>query len=644
MRSGRNEFCPCGSGKKFKHCCGSAPGAAAKDTASAGEGIRMVKRPRLQVLLDGMDNEAARVSRSFLPPRRKLAAPADGAQARASNVAPAKAAREAAVRLQRGAQLIKSGEPEAAIAPLSEAVRLAPQNSLVHHDLGLARLETRRLPGAIASFQKAIALKPDFSRAHHSLAVALDRAGRIGDAIAAYKKAAELDPKNVQACTRLAELLNRFGMIDDATAWLYRAAAVDPRSPTGRLNRARALLNEQKLAEAERELRRLVVLAPRQPGGNYLLGTILSSSGRFAEAIASFEQAILTDPNDCTAYLSRVLVHKLTEADRPLVARLLALLERRSAPDEARMIAHFALGKAYDDLKDYAEAMHHFDAANALRKRFSTFDPEEHRKRVDGLIATCTPDFFARHREVASLDATPVLIVGLPRSGTTLVEQIISAHPQVAAAGELIYWAQQGVSMEPKLADGIAPDRARAITDGYLSLLRTVSAEALRVTDKMPLNLLLVGAIHALFPNARIFHCRRHPVDTCISIYSLYFATQMDFASSKENLAFYYRQCERLVDHWRQVLPADRFFEVEYEALTANPEPLARQMIAFCGLDWDEACLRPEDNERTVNTASVWQVRQPIYRSSTERWRRYEPWLGALRELLPAVENRGEAT
>jgi Sulfotransferase family len=190
------------------------------------------------------------------------------------------------------------------------------------------------------------------------------------------------------------------------------------------------------------------------------------------------------------------------------------------------------------------------------------------------------------------------------------------------------------VSAGPELAGGIPPDRARAIIDGYRSLLRTISSEAMRVTDKMPLNLLRVGAIHALFPNARIVHCRRHPVDTCISIYSHYFSTQMDFVASKEDLVFLYRQCDRLAQHWRRVLPADRFFEVEYEAVTADPEPLARQMIAFCGLDWDEACLRPQDNERAVRTASLWQVRQPIYRSSTERWRRYEPWLGALRELL----------
>jgi tetratricopeptide (TPR) repeat protein len=590
-------------------------------------------------LLDGIDTEVTRIAR-YSPPKPKLVLSA----VRPQGAAAAKAVRAALERLRRGAQLIKDGHPLDAIAPLSAAVRLDPQNALAHHDLGLARLETGRLPGAVASFRQAIALKPDFARAHYNLASALERLGGNREALVAYQKAAELDPKNVAVATRIAELLTRHGGdYSEVAAWLHRAAAIAPRTPTGRLNRARALISEQKLAEAEQELHRLVALAPQLSDAHYALGTIFSSSGRFAEAIDGFERAIQADPGNCTAWLSLVLAQKLTEGDRPLVARMLGRLDACGAHVEGRMILHFALGKAYDDLKDYAEAMHHFDAANALRKRFSAFNPENLRERIDGIIATCTPDFFARHAEVATADATPVLIVGLPRSGTTLVEQIVSSHPQVAGAGELMYWAQQRAAGEIQLAGGIAPDRARAIVDGYISLLRTVSADALRVTDKMPLNLLLAGAVHALFPNARIVRCRRNPVDTCISIYSLYFATQMDFAASKEDLAFFYRQCERLARHWRQVIPADRFFEVEYEALTAEPEPLSRQMIDFCGLDWDDACLRPQDNERTVRTASLWQVRQPIYRSSTERWRRYEPWLGALRELLPDPPASGDA-
>jgi hypothetical protein len=335
------------------------------------------------------------------------------------------------------------------------------------------------------------------------------------------------------------------------------------------------------------------------------------------------------------AHLALVRDKKLTEADRPEVARLLAALEAWSPDNEGRMFLHFALGKAFDDLREYGEAMHHFDAANALRTRFSTFKPENFLKQIDRVIATFTPDFFARHAHAAAADATPLLIIGMPRSGTTLVEQIVSSHPQVAGAGELMFWIEQERSLASEPAADIPPERAHTMIGRYLSALREVSSQALRVTDKMPFNFVSVGLAHTLFPNARFIHCRRHPVDTCISIYSIYI-DKLDLASRKADLVFVYRQYQRLIGHWRRVLPADRLFEVDYETLTATPEPLTRQMIAFCGLDWNDACLRPQDNKRTVQTASHWQVRQPIYRSSIERWRRYEPWLGELGELLPA--------
>ena len=276
--------------------------------------------------------------------------------------------------LQRGAQLFKDGHPAAAIAPLSEAVSLAPENAVAHYDLGLARLESHRLPGAVASFQQAIALKPDFAGAYYNLAIALERLGRSREAMGAYQKTAELDPKNVAAHSRLAELSIQFGGDHStAAAWFYRAAAIAPRTPTGRLNRARALISERKEEEAEQELRRLVALAPQLSAAHYALGAILSSSGRFAEAIDSFERAIQADPGNCSAWRSLVLAQKLTEADRPLLARMLARLETSGPRVEGRMQLHFALGKANDDLKDYAEAMRHFDAANALR--FSPSNP-----------------------------------------------------------------------------------------------------------------------------------------------------------------------------------------------------------------------------------------------------------------------------
>lgn len=616
IRPGRNDGCPCGSGRKFKRCCGAA-GSAATETADAAiTGAR--SRPE--------DAAAA----------AELAPGSPDARPSSQQRAPMADAGRAAIRhLERGAQRLEDGNVAAAVNTLRKAIRLDPSNALAHRDLGLALLRSGRLPEAIASFRQAITLRPDLATAFHHLAVALERLGQSREAIGAYQKAAELDPRDAIACSRVAELIMQHGGDRNvAAAWFRRAVVAAPLTPVGRLNHARVLVMEDKYEQAEQELRRLLTLAPRLSEAHYLLGGVLGFTGRFTEARESLERALQIDPTNYTAYLAMVADKKLDEADRPLVARMLAALKACPSAHEGRMFLHFALGKAFDDLKDYGEAMRQFDAANALRKRFIAINPEDVRRRVEMIIKGFTPEVFARHAEVATADETPVLIVGMPRSGTTLVEQILSSHPQIAGAGELTFLLQQEIPTTAQGSACISAGHARAIIDGYLSVLRAVSASAVRVTDKLPFNFTTAGLLHTLFPNARIVHCRRHPVDVCISIYATFFESQMSFAWSKEDLVLAYRQYERMMRHWRAVLPADRLFEVDYESLTAEPESHARRLIAFCGLEWDDACLRPQGNRRAVRTASYWQARQPIYRTSVERWRRYERWLGPLRELL----------
>jgi hypothetical protein len=220
------------------------------------------------------------------------------------------------------------------------------------------------------------------------------------------------------------------------------------------------------------------------------------------------------------------------------------------------------------------------------------------------------------------------------RSGTSLVEQILSAHPAVVGAGELLYWFQNAPALVSRTAGSINPQTLGETQSGYRDLLRGIGPDARRVTDKMPHNYMFVGEIHAAFPKVRFIHCRRHPVDNCLSIYMTPYQAPLDFAHDKGNITFVYREYQRLVAHWQSVIPADRWLDVDYEELVADPEPTTRQMVEFMGLPWDDACLRPEDNERAVKTPSMWQVRQPVYRTSTERWRKYEPWLGEFRELL----------
>jgi LPS sulfotransferase NodH len=295
---------------------------------------------------------------------------------------------------------------------------------------------------------------------------------------------------------------------------------------------------------------------------------------------------------------------------------------------------HLALGKAAEDLGDYALAMQHFDHADDVRRGSAPFDSAAFSIEIDRLIARCTPELIERAPELGSCDVTPVLIVGMPRSGTTLVEQIVSMHPEVGAGGELHFWNQRGAAWHRSGAAGTeTPFLAKAAAD-YLGVLHAIAPTAARVTDKMPFNFLWAGLIHLAFPRAIIIHCRRAAVDTALSIHQTHFHPGLAFPTGGAELVVYLRSYQRLTDHWRSVLPADRFIEVDYEELTRAPDPLIRQIIAACGLAWHDACLHPECNPRAVNTPSKWQARQPIFRTSVGRWRRYEPWLGPLRALV----------
>jgi hypothetical protein len=278
--------------------------------------------------------------------------------------------------------------------------------------------------------------------------------------------------------------------------------------------------------------------------------------------------------------------------------------------------------------------MQHFDAADELRRGSAPFDSAAFSIEIDRLIARCTLEWIARAPELGSFNATPVLIIGMPRSGTTLVEQIISMHPEVGAGDELHFWTERGAEWHVSgAARNEKPFLGKAAAD-YLGVLRAIAPKAARVTDKMPFNFLWAGLIHLAFPRATIIHCRRAPVDAALSIHQTHFRPNLAFPTGGAELVAYYRDYQRLIRHWRSVLPADRFIEVDYEDLTRAPESVIRRMIAACGLTWNDACLRPESNPRAVKTPSKWQARQPIYRTSVSRWRHYEPWLGPLRALV----------
>jgi tetratricopeptide (TPR) repeat protein len=524
-----------------------------------------------------------------------------------------------------------AGNRDQAIAALEEAVRRAPESAIAHYNLGLTCFKADRLPEAMASLRRAVALEPDFGRAQFRLGTALQRQGQEDDAIAAFRAAIASGTRVCEAYANLGDLLWARDMAEAADC--YRRAADG--STAGRLNAAKALMAEEKFDEAAAVLRRALALEPGSPDVEWLLGNILVFQGCLKEAVRLFEHVIELVPNGAEAYRNLSLAKRFTEVDRPLVARMMTVAGTASLGAADRMKLEYALGKALDDLKDYAAAIEHFDAANRIEKGLSSYDQGQQAAWVDRQIGRWTPEYFARHAGLGVDDATPILVVGMPRSGTTLVEQIISSHPLAAAAGERDFWQRRGPEWEQNGAGGLASADTHRLADDYRAELRRFAPAGERVTDKLPHNFLWLGLFHLVFPNARIIHCRRHPVDTCLSIYFAHFARRASYASDRGDLVCEYRQYERLMTHWRAVLPANRLLDLDYEALVADQEAGTRRLIEFCGLPWDDACLRPEGNQRIVMTASSWQARQPVYHSSVARWRKYEPWLGELRELLP---------
>jgi len=476
-----------------------------------------------------------------------------------------------------------------------------------------------------ASFER------DFAASELKRGVALERKGRIQEALVAYEVAAAELP---EARSHLARALEGLGRVDEAIGHFRAAAGPSPDTTDRRMDLVMALVLGEKMGEAEARLREVVAHDPQASEAHALLGRILAEGGNFDAAADCFRIALSLQPTKAGVYYHLARARKLTEADRPLIRRMIAAAPAVTLADHTIKL-HLGIAKAFDDLGDYEQSMRHIGRANVARKRLSTFDRKALAGFVEALISLYTPDFLARQASRGDPSWQPVLIVGMPRSGTTLTEQILSSHPAVAGAGELSFWPGRDPLLRGGAGETWIGACQSAVSRDFLALLNDLAPGASRVIDKNPYNFFCLGFFHIAFPAGSIVHCRRHPIDTCLSISLTHMNPRSDVPFDFDDLAFYYRQYLRLMDHWRVSLPADRFYEVDYEAVVADPETQSRGLVASLGLDWDPACLRPEDNKRVVRTSSAWQVRQPIYSASVERWRRYEPWLGALGALAP---------
>lgn len=448
-------------------------------------------------------------------------------------------------------------------------MRSAPNIALAHNTLGGVLLALGRTEEAAREFGEAIRLQPNYFHAHNNLGVALENLSRFEEASQAFREALRINPGYASAHNNL--------------------------------------------------------------------GSALQNQGKMAEALVEFQATVRLDPTHAVAILNlgKLAAVGFYRFSAEEIQNIRDLTTRPNVPPEARSRLHFALAQAFDRTGAYDDAFEHCRQANEIcKERFQrrgvAFDRAAVQSQVDGLIGTFTPSFFEKARGLGVDSELPVFILGMPRSGTSLVEQILACHPSVHGAGELPDLGRL-VDGLPRTPEDAAT--AQALANGHLQRLQQLGGGATRVVDKAPFNFFHIGVIATLFPRARIIHCRRDPVDTCVSCFFQNFTEPFPFTLDLEHLGQYFCEYERLIAHWAKVLPTP-MFEASYEELTSDQENSSRRLVAFCGLEWDERCLRFYENDRVVRTFSTLQVRQPMYRSSVGRWKRYERHLQPLLAAL----------
>jgi tetratricopeptide (TPR) repeat protein len=545
------------------------------------------------------------------------------------------------LHLNYGNALREAGRVVEALASYRRAIALKPDYGIAHNNLAGALNELMEFAAGLASAESAIELSPEFFDSHVNRADALIGLGRSSEAEAPLRRALELAPDRAESHRDLGWVLARLGRFEEALACHQQAIALAPEDATMHYALAAVRHLAGDLAASEAGFRRALALAPAYAAAWHALGDVLRDAGRLAEAAACFRRALDLDPDNPEFSLSLAVTGQ-PAPDETRLRHLRALLENPERNGADRVAAGFALGTWLDGAGCCDEAFPCFATANALYRRQRAeagerFDVEALRRQVGELIAFATREWFAAVAGFGNRSPAPVFIVGMPRSGTSLVEQIAASHPRVFGAGERPDMSAIGKALlGPHRGNLIGRwDRRliRQLADGHIAQLHALSGGATRVLDKMPDNIFLLWLVAVLFPAARVVHCRRDLRDVCLSCYFHRFTEGHLYAYDLEDCALRALEIERLAVHWLEALPLPMLV-VDYERLVADPEGESCRLIEFLGLDWDPACLDFHRTERPVFTASAWQVRQPLYRHSVGRWRRYESHLRPLLRVL----------
>ncbi len=537
-----------------------------------------------------------------------------------------------------GAVCVGLGHLEQAAASYARALQIKPDFAEAHNNLGGVLKSLGKLEEAVASCRKALQIRPDYAEAHSNLGDALNSLGKPEEAVASYRRALQIKPDFVVALNNLGAALNDLGKPEEAVSSLTRALQIQPDLAEAHNNLGTAFNNLGKPAEAELSLNRALQIRPDYAEAHNNLGATLNDLGRPDEAVASHNKALQINPDFAIAHRFLSTVKKYQNSD-PQVHQMLQLIERNNLPGEDRIHLNFALAKAHEDFGDYDKAFSYFEEGNRLRKEELNFEISSSRAWFARIRATFSRDVPALNVPEESESAKcqrPIFVLGMPRSGTTLVEQILASHSQVHGAGELVLLGQSVKSIE-RISTQLSADQLQSVRKSYLLGLTELGVSELYVTDKMPVNSCWIGFIVAAIPEARIVNVTRDARATCWSNFKHYFSGKGNgFAYDLQDVSDYYKMHIELMAFWNEKYPG-QVYDLNYEALTEHQEDETRKLIEHVGLDWEDQCLEFHKTRRAIQTASVTQVRQELYQGSSDAWRKYEKHLGSMVESLEGL-------
>lgn len=539
----------------------------------------------------------------------------------------------------------KFGRFDEAFSAYREVLEALPEHEDALHYMGLLAQQSGKPQDAVKLIQRSLEIKRDNPDALNHLGQVYIALKDYVTAEQCFRQALVYDSYHFNAINNLGNCYKQAGNLTTALIHYERAISIEPRSPICAFNLGSTLNALGRHWDAVEWLTQATVNEPGNYIAHHKLGLSLEQLGKFKEAKANFEAALqyCATYYDSLAALLNIPAYEASEAE---VRKAEKALQEGELSEDARLRLEHALGKYYDKSADYDTAFTHFRTCNEIQKASAApFDADFVSREFDKYIEFYTAENIQALAQFGSRNARPVFVVGMPRTGTSLTEQILSRHSAVFGAGELKLMQKIEARLETPVSQGglggLTSDSC-PLTEASIECLSRIYLdgledraphEAARVIDKFPMNCIHLGLIAILFPKAKIIHCRRNPLDVAISCYTVLFRMRNDFTTDLHHFGLYYREYLRLMAHWNAVLP-ERVFELQYEDMIDEPESAMRQLVAFCDLPWEDGCLRFTENDRAVRTPSNWQVRQEIYHSSANRWKNYDKHLTGLKDLL----------